>query len=77
MSVPDLHGTILHQLGLDHRRLAYPYRGREETLTDSGVTGARVVAQLLGGPPEILEEDRAPAAAIGLTGSRTIGPTKP
>jgi uncharacterized protein (DUF1501 family) len=77
VSVPALHATILHQLGLDHRRLAYPYRGREETLTDSGITRARVVAQLLGGPPEILEEDRAPAAAIGLTGSRTIGPTKP
>jgi hypothetical protein len=77
VSVPDLHGTILHQLGLDHRRLAYPYRGREETLTDSGVTRARVVAQLLERPPEIVEEGRAPAAPTGLTGSRTIEPTKP
>src|SRR5262249_2641730 len=44
VSVPDLHATILHQLGLDHRKLGYPYRGRQETLTDAPVSKARVVA---------------------------------
>jgi hypothetical protein len=47
VSVPDLHATILHQLGLDHDKLAYPHHGREETLTDSPVSHARVVGEML------------------------------
>jgi len=47
VSVPDLHATILHQLGLDHDKLAYPHHGREETLTDSPVSRARVVSEIL------------------------------
>jgi hypothetical protein len=47
VSVGDLHATILHQLGLDHNRLTYHHHGRDETLTDSVVTGARVVEELL------------------------------
>ena len=47
VSVPDLHATILHQLGLDHNRLTYLHHGNEETLTDSRVTQARVVHELL------------------------------
>lgn len=34
VSVPDLHATILHLLGLDHTRLTYPYLGRNFRLTD-------------------------------------------
>lgn len=30
----DLHATILHLLGLDHRQLKYRYAGRDYTLTD-------------------------------------------
>jgi hypothetical protein len=51
VSVPDLHATVLHQLGLDHRRLWYPYHGRRETLTDPAVTGARIVDELLESAP--------------------------
>lgn len=47
VSVPDLHATILQQLGLDHRRLSYVHAGRAERLTDPEVTGARVVSDLL------------------------------
>jgi hypothetical protein len=47
VSVPDLHATVLHQLGLDHNRLVYRHHGREETATDAPVTGARVVTELL------------------------------
>ena len=47
VSVADLHATILQQLGLDHRRLAYRVAGRPERLTDPDVTGARVVDGLL------------------------------
>lgn len=47
VSVPDLHATILHQLGLDHDRLSFPHHGRDETLTDSPVTHARIVKELL------------------------------
>ncbi|MBI2825929.1 MAG: DUF1501 domain-containing protein [Planctomycetia bacterium] len=46
MSCPDLLATILHQLGLDHDRLRYLHHGREESLTDSSVTNARVVREL-------------------------------
>jgi hypothetical protein len=50
VSVSDLHATILHQLGLDHERLTYRHHGRDETLTDSVVTGARVVSELIESP---------------------------
>jgi len=33
--VHDLHATILHLLGLDHRRLTYRHNGRDERLTDN------------------------------------------
>jgi hypothetical protein len=32
--VNDLHATILHLLGIDHKRLTYKYSGREFRLTD-------------------------------------------
>jgi uncharacterized protein (DUF1501 family) len=47
VSCPDLLATILHQLGLDHDRLKYLHHGREESLTDSPATHARVVQELL------------------------------
>jgi hypothetical protein len=48
VTVHDLHATLLCALGLDHHRLAYPHDGRPETLTDSEVTHAKVVHELLG-----------------------------
>ena len=48
MSVPDLHATLLHQLGIDHNRLTYSHHGSDETLTDSRVTEARVVHEIIG-----------------------------
>jgi hypothetical protein len=51
VSVPDLHATILHLLGLDHLRLTYQHHGRNETLTDPAVSQARVVGELLQSPP--------------------------
>lgn len=47
VTVPDLHATILGQLGLDHDQLSYRHQGRDETLTDSPVTKARVVDELV------------------------------
>lgn len=35
-SVHDLHATILHALGLDHRKLTYYYGGRDQRLTNFG-----------------------------------------
>jgi uncharacterized protein (DUF1501 family) len=46
VSVSDLHATVLHQMGLDHETLSYHHSGRDETLTDSSLTGARVVSEL-------------------------------
>jgi uncharacterized protein (DUF1501 family) len=41
----DLHATILHLLGLDHRRLTYPYNGRNFRLTDvSGEVLHKIIA---------------------------------
>ena len=34
VSVPDLHATILHLLGLDHKKLTYRFMGRDMRLTD-------------------------------------------
>ena len=47
VSVPDLHATLLQQLGINHSRLTYPHHGRDESLTDPEVTGARVVEEIL------------------------------
>jgi hypothetical protein len=52
VSCHDLQATLLHQLGLDHEQLSYRHDGRDETLTDAAVTGARVVGELLTHPPE-------------------------
>ncbi|NWK57160.1 DUF1501 domain-containing protein [Verrucomicrobiaceae bacterium N1E253] len=43
--VRDLHATILHQLGIDHERLTYPYQGLDNRLT--GVMPAKVVRDIL------------------------------
>ena len=42
--VHDLHATMLHLLGLDHKRLTYKFQGRDFRLTD--VSG-NVVKQLI------------------------------
>ena len=34
--INDLHATLLHQLGLDHKKLTYRYSGRDFRLTDVG-----------------------------------------
>ena len=47
VSVPDMNATVLHQLGLDHRKTTYPHAGRLETPADVTVTGARVIGDLL------------------------------
>ena len=47
VSVPDLHATILNQLGLDHDQLTFRHAGRDETLTDAVVSNAKVVDALL------------------------------
>jgi uncharacterized protein (DUF1501 family) len=43
--IADLHATVLHLLGLDHKRLTYNLHGRDERLTD--VYDARVIRELL------------------------------
>ena len=34
LHVHDLHATILHLMGIDHKRLTYRYSGRDFRLTD-------------------------------------------
>jgi uncharacterized protein (DUF1501 family) len=43
--VADLHATVLHLLGLDHRRVTYHLHGRDERLTD--IYDAKVLHPLL------------------------------
>ena len=42
--VNDLHATILHLMGLDHKKLTFPHDGRDERLTD---VGGRVLSEIL------------------------------
>ena len=34
MTVHDLHATMLHQLGIDHKKLTVKFQGRDFRLTD-------------------------------------------
>jgi hypothetical protein len=47
VTVHDLNATVLNRLGIDHQRLTYLQDGRPQTLTDTAVTGARVINELL------------------------------
>ena len=42
--VNDIHATILHLMGLDHKQLTFLHNGRDERLTD---VGGRVIKKLL------------------------------
>ncbi len=45
VAVRDLHATILHQLGIDHARLSFPFQGLDQRLT--GVEEAHVIDGIL------------------------------
>jgi hypothetical protein len=42
--INDIHATILHLMGLDHKQLTFLHNGRDERLTD---VGGRVIKKLL------------------------------
>ncbi|HVW39638.1 MAG TPA: DUF1501 domain-containing protein, partial [Pirellulales bacterium] len=44
VSINDLHATILHLLGLDHKKLTFRYAGRDFRLTD---VAGEVVKEIL------------------------------
>ncbi|MCA9179469.1 MAG: DUF1501 domain-containing protein, partial [Planctomycetales bacterium] len=46
-SVPirDLHATMLHQLGINHEKLTFPFQGLNQRLT--GVEPARVIREII------------------------------
>ena len=45
VAIRDLHATMLHQLGIDHSRLSFPFQGLDQKLT--GVEPARVIDEIL------------------------------
>jgi hypothetical protein len=45
VSVHDLHATLLHQLGVDHERLIFPFQGLDQRLT--GVEPASIVRGII------------------------------
>jgi hypothetical protein len=47
LSINDLHATLLQLLGLDHEQLTFRHAGRDESLTDTVVTQARIVDALI------------------------------
>ena len=50
VTVPDLHATVLHQMGINHEQLIVNHNGSEETPTDARVTDAKVVFDVLEHP---------------------------
>jgi len=46
VAVRDLHATILHQLGVDHRKLSFPFQGLDQRLT--GVEEANAIQAIIG-----------------------------
>jgi len=45
MHIHDFHATVLHLMGLDHKRLTYNYSGRDFRLTDvAGVVAEKMLA---------------------------------
>jgi hypothetical protein len=48
VSMHDLHATLLGLLGMDHKRLTYPFQGREFRLTDVGGEN-NLAPRLIGG----------------------------
>jgi hypothetical protein len=44
VEIHDIHATILHQLGIDHKKLTFRFGGRDESLTD---VHGRVLDELL------------------------------
>jgi hypothetical protein len=52
-SVPELHATLLRQLGLDHKRVSFRHHGREESLTElPGSAGVACAERQLHGEVE-------------------------
>ncbi len=47
VAVGELHATLLRQFGLDHTRLTYPHQGRNESLTDTDITGMKPLTTLV------------------------------
>jgi uncharacterized protein (DUF1501 family) len=45
VNVRDLHATMLHQLGIDHEKLVFPFQGLDQRLT--GVEPSRVISEIL------------------------------
>jgi hypothetical protein len=43
--VHDFHATVLHLLGMDHRKLVFPREGRNERITDE--FPARVLSEII------------------------------
>jgi len=46
VAVRDLHATMLHQLGINHEKLTFPFQGLDQRLT--GVEPAHVIKEILG-----------------------------
>ncbi|MGB1926976.1 MAG: DUF1501 domain-containing protein, partial [Rubripirellula sp.] len=45
VAIRDLHATLLHQLGVDHNELSFPFQGLDQRLT--GVEPAKVLHDIL------------------------------
>ena len=75
VTVHDLQATLLHALGLDHRKLTYPHEGRLDSLTDAEVTKAKVVPQRLTGVNACTSWRTSASGRLWIVGTFVIGLT--
>jgi len=47
IAIGELHATLLHQFGVNHETLTYSHQGRDESLTDTDITGVQPVPELV------------------------------
>ena len=69
VSVHDLHATMLHCLGFDHKQLTFRYAGRDFRLTPSTIKGGGpIVGFRLGDVLLVFAEIEEPAVDFGVEG---------
>ena len=65
VEIHDLHATMLHLLGIDHKRLTYRFGGRDMRLTD-------VHGEVIDGDPRLRRRKPGPVVVLRLYASTAM-----